>query len=261
MQIIRRAQWGARYADGGGSAPVPASEIWLHHSAGVTPDVAAPFDDDYKAVRDIEAECERRFGQGMSYTFLVTPVGLIFEGHTVGRLGAHTAGHNSAGRAICWVGNYETHGPTGLLIESTAWLLAEGHRQRWWSRHTFTGGHRDVGQTACPGQHAYDALAQINHRADQLWDDEPGQPPPPPSGGPDSIPSMTYGQSSDDVRRLQEFMTRVFAAYNCYIPTGYYGDATAAGLREFQRRTNVDGDGRTVGPQTKRQLWDHGYRP
>ncbi len=106
--MITRREWGAVHEDGFGPAPIPAGEIWLHHSAGVLPDLVPPFDDDFAAVRAIEREGERRFGRGMPYTFLVTPAGLVFEGHTVAREGAHTAGHNTIGRAICWTGNCRT---------------------------------------------------------------------------------------------------------------------------------------------------------
>jgi N-acetyl-anhydromuramyl-L-alanine amidase AmpD len=79
--------------------------------------------------------------------------------------------------------------------------------------------------------------------------------PPPPSG----IPDMRYGERSDNVLRLQQFMTSKFQSYNKYAPTGYYGDATKAGIAEFQRRTGiVGGDGENVGPQTKVQLAKYG---
>lgn len=76
-----------------------------------------------------------------------------------------------------------------------------------------------------------------------------------------------YGDRSNNVLKLQRFMTTYFPSYNPYTPTGYYGDATAAGVLEFQRRTkvtNADGsppDGRTVGERTMAQLLTYGFRP
>lgn len=165
MNIITRQQWGAAHDDGFGPAPLPAREVWLHHSATVAPDLAPPFDDDYAAVRTLERIGEQRFGGGISYTFVITPVGLIFEGHGVGRQGSHTLGRNMIGRGICWVGNYETQRPTPAQLDATAWLLAEGHRRGWWQRPALAGGHRDVVQTACPGRHAYAVIGEINRRA------------------------------------------------------------------------------------------------
>jgi len=165
MQIISRPEWGARHPDGAGDTPMPAREVWLHHSAGVLPDMTPPYDDDYAAVRAIEAEGQRRFKRGVPYTFVITPVGLIFQGLSVHRLGAHTYGHNTVGRAICWTGNYELHGPTEQLIEATAWLLRHGRDRGWWVTPALTGGHRDVSATVCPGRHAYAAIPEINRRA------------------------------------------------------------------------------------------------
>ena len=85
-------------------------------------------------------------------------------------------------------------------------------------------------------------------------------PPPPPPPPPGSLPSVSYGQTSNYILRLQQFMVSHFPAYNTYQPTGYFGPATAAGMREFQRRTGITSDGRTIGPQTNAQLWKYGWR-
>ncbi|HVI80651.1 MAG TPA: N-acetylmuramoyl-L-alanine amidase [Candidatus Acidoferrum sp.] len=91
----------------------------------------------------------------------------------------------------------------------------------------------------------------------------PTPAPTPTRPGPDSLPTLQYGQRSEEVRHLQEFMTKAFAGYNKYTPTGYYGDSTKAGVAEFQRRVGItgpDANGEIVGPRTKVQLWNFGYR-
>jgi hypothetical protein len=77
---------------------------------------------------------------------------------------------------------------------------------------------------------------------------------------PDALPTLHAGDQNPSVLSLQRFMTHTFSAYNRYDPTGFYGPLTTAGIKEFQRRTRIDGDGTTVGPQTKRQLFDQGWR-
>lgn len=156
QRVIPRAEWGARYDAGFGPAPVPATEVWLHHSATV------PSPDDVMTVRQLEQIGQDRFGGGISYTFVVTPSGRIFEGHGVGRRGAHTAGHNTQGRAICLAGNYEITPVTDAQLDAIRWLLRHGRDQRWWTAARLTGGHRDVSQTLCPGQRAYDLIPLIN---------------------------------------------------------------------------------------------------
>ena len=90
----------------------------------------------------------------------------------------------------------------------------------------------------------------------------PPIPPPAPSpADPDAIPTMRFGERSENVRRLQQFMTTHFASYNPYYPTGYYGEMTRDGIAEFQRRTGItgpDANGTIVGPRTKAQLAAYG---
>lgn len=86
--------------------------------------------------------------------------------------------------------------------------------------------------------------------------------PTPPPLGPDSIPDMAYGQTSDSVRHLQDWLNRMLPFYSHLPVTGFYGDLTAKVIAEFQRRVGiVGGDGKNCGPQTRRALWNAGYRP
>jgi lysozyme len=85
--------------------------------------------------------------------------------------------------------------------------------------------------------------------------------PTPPPSGPDSIPAMAYGQTSDSVRHLQDWLNHMFESYSHLPVTGFYGDLTQAVIREFQRRVNiVGGDGANVGPLTRAKLYEHGFR-
>jgi hypothetical protein len=167
VHIIGRKTWGARYPDGFGDAPLPAREVWLHHSATIAPDVVPPFDDDDDAVRTLERIGQDRFKGGISYTFAVTPAGRVYEGHSIGRRGAHTKGRNTIGRAIVLVGNYDQRHPTHAQLTAVAELLVHGRQVGWWPAARLAGGHRDApgAATACPGQHGHRAIAAINELA------------------------------------------------------------------------------------------------
>lgn len=165
MEIISRAQWGARHPNGFRDRRLPATQAWLHHSVTIAPDLVPPFDDDYAAIRAIEAVGQQRFGGGMSYTRLFTPVGLIFEGHGIGREGSHTAGRNTIGAGYCLVGNYDTQRPTDAQVRAIAWCLQHDHAAGWLDAPQLDGGHRDLKATACPGRHAYSAIGRINQLA------------------------------------------------------------------------------------------------
>jgi hypothetical protein len=167
VNIVSRADWGARHEDGAGPAPLPAEEVWLHHSVTVAPDLVPPYDDEDAAMRVLEAIGEAKFGRGVSYTFAVMPSGRVFAGHSPGRLGAHTKGRNSRARAIVLVGNYDRDQPGAAQLEATAALLVHGERQGYWTGNQLAGGHRDVpgAATVCPGRHAHALITFINYRA------------------------------------------------------------------------------------------------
>jgi hypothetical protein len=168
VEIISRARWGARYAAGFGAAPLPAREVWLHHTATSTPDANADEDDDTGDVRQVERIGQDRFGGGISYTFAVCPSGRIYEGTGVTRKGAHTKGRNGIARAIVLVGNFDVTRPPQRQLDAVAWLVAHGARMGWWPGQ-LAGGHRDApgANTACPGRYAYAAIEAINAAARQ----------------------------------------------------------------------------------------------
>jgi hypothetical protein len=171
MEVIGRKFWGAKHASAyqNRDAPLPADRVWLHHSVTIAPDLNPPFDDDDAAVRRLEQIGQDRFGWGMSYSFIITPIGRVYEGHRINGLGAHTGGQNSTSRAICLVGNYDERYPTRQQIHSAAQLLVWGAHpdRRWWRHPQLAGGHRDApgATTACPGRHAHAAIATINQLA------------------------------------------------------------------------------------------------
>lgn len=175
MEIISRARWGARYSAGFGPAPLPARELWLHHSVTIAPDLVwvdadgdGVEDDEERAMRTLDDIGQQRFGGGISYTFAVMPSGRIYEGHGVGRQGAHTGGRNDIARAIVLVGDYSSRPPTEAQKRAVAWLVVYGHRQGWWTVAGLSGGHRQAPKqiaTACPGDAALADIPEINQIA------------------------------------------------------------------------------------------------
>lgn len=170
MKIVQREEWGAAFEDGYGTSTLPADEVWLHHSVTIAPDLRPPFDDEHRAMRTLERIGEQRFGRGISYTLAVVPTGNVYEGHSVEREGAHTAGRNDKARAIVWVGNYDVDEPTPEMIQATAQLLVDGHAAGWWREPRLNGGHRQVpgAATACPGRHGLAAIDDVNAAAAKL---------------------------------------------------------------------------------------------
>lgn len=174
MEIIDRAVWGARYDDGSGDRALPAAEAWLHHSVTIAPDLVAPFDDEYRAMRTLEAIGEQRFGRGISYTFAVMPTGRVYEGHSVGRVGSHSYRRNTVAIGIVLVGDYDRRPPPPAMVQAVADLLRHAKERGWLRNARLNGGHRDFRATSCPGDAAYAAIPTINAFAAR-----PTTPPPP----------------------------------------------------------------------------------
>lgn len=80
----------------------------------------------------------------------------------------------------------------------------------------------------------------------------------------DSLPELTHGMRGDRrVASLQRFLNayRWVPALPLLPITGNYLDQTAAVLAAAQQQMGVSGgDGRNTGPQTRRALWERGWR-
>lgn len=163
--IISRETWGARHNDGFHNRKVGRLDKWLHHSVTTQLDTDASQDREEIEIRKLEDIGQSRFKGGISYTFVFAPSGRIYEGHSIGRVGAHTAGRNSISAGLCLLGNYETHEVTVEQVAAVAWLLNHGVTKGWWTENKLDGGHRDTKATACPGSNGYSAISTINAAA------------------------------------------------------------------------------------------------
>lgn len=155
--IIARSVWGAKPASlPGTEMRLPATQVFIHHS------VTEPTLDPYHDMRAIESIGLQRFGQ-FSYSYCVHPKdGLVLEG-CGSRRGAHTAQRNSTSFGICWIGNYDERSPKVQQIDATRWLIDDLQRKGWLVPGADILGHRDVYQTACPGQKLFSMLDIIRH--------------------------------------------------------------------------------------------------
>lgn len=160
MNIITRAEWGARPPKHRNTIPTPTPELWLHHTGGNHRGA--------NGMRAIQAfHMDGRGWSDIAYSFVVDRISLdVYEGRGAGVAGGHTRGHNRISHAICCMGNFEHLIPQDDLLELLAELVAYGHKQGWWPDQ-FTGGHRDAtgANTACPGRNLYARIPHINQLA------------------------------------------------------------------------------------------------
>ena len=112
----------------------------------------------------------------VGYNFLVDRFGRIWEGRYGGVdrpvVGAHTSGYNDDSFAMSAIGNFDVTRPSAAMVDAYgrlfAWKLSlhgvrAGSTRQWVTKRYLPAieGHRDVGQTACPGRYLYAKVPAI----------------------------------------------------------------------------------------------------
>lgn len=193
--IVTRAEWGADESlksTTGTCTRVfhPVQQLFVHHTAGVNDDPHP-----YATMRAIyHFHVQQRGWCDVGYNFVISPDGTTFEGrwarkyapwelhssentrgHAVS--GAHVAEFNSGSVGVSMMGNFSQMPPSPdarrALAELLAWE-ADRHDLPPKGTHTYKNpstslrkrlpyiaGHRDAGQTECPGNHLYRSLPAV----------------------------------------------------------------------------------------------------
>jgi hypothetical protein len=179
-QIYSRAQWGADERMRERSA-LHYGEVhggFVHHTVNAntyTPDQVP------SVIRGIYAyHTQSRGWSDIGYNFLVDRFGRIWEGRYGGVsrpvVGAHTLGYNDDAFAMSAIGNYDITRPSAATVAAFgrlfAWKLSlhgvSASSTRQWVTKRYLpaiNGHRDVGQTACPGRYLYAQIPTIRSLA------------------------------------------------------------------------------------------------
>jgi len=219
-EIITRAGWGADESIRKGPQEfAPISKLIVHHT--VTPNDDP---DPAQTVRAVYAYHTRHNGwNDIGYNFVVDQQGRVYEGrwarnyrpgeaptgedeHGNGVIGAHAKEVNPGTAGIAVLGDYSggvvPPGPAlDGLVRVLAWKAARHDidpkgtapfTAKDGSPRTFPNiaGHRDVGQTGCPGGRLYERLPEIRQRVAEALGAAPAAPAPPPSPLPPPPPPV-----------------------------------------------------------------------
>src|SRR3989339_629712 len=149
--------------------PAEIKKIIIHHTA-TTKDLDNP----KEAIRNIYYyhTITRGFGD-IGYNYVIDQTGKIYEGRAGGPrvVGGHTESYNHGSVGIAVLGNFENQDPpypvTKSLIELLNYLTKE-YKISPNKSSQFRGemlpniiGHRDAGQTSCPGINLYRMIPEI----------------------------------------------------------------------------------------------------
>lgn len=204
-EIYTRAQWGAdeskRSWDPSYADTIRAATI--HHTAGSNNYTEDEVPGMLRSIYQYHAVTQ---GWGdIGYNFLVDKFGRIWEGRYGGMastvIGAHAGGWNTNTFGVSMMGNYEdvqvSEASMDAVSSVIAWKLAlfgrdpQGTTQltgggsgtsRYPAGTTITTpvifGHREVGNTLCPGEYAWARMAEFRDRVETKLQTEPTSPYP-----------------------------------------------------------------------------------
>jgi len=182
-QIFSRAQWGAdeKLREKGLPDYGTIKTGFVHHTVNANDYTKA---DVPAIIRSIYAyHVISRGWRDIGYNFLVDRFGRIWEGRYGGVdkpvTGAHTLGYNDVAFAMSAIGNFDIAKPPQAVVDAYAklfaWKLsmynisatASGLKIHGKTLHAING-HRDVGQTACPGKYLYARIPDIRTEAAKI---------------------------------------------------------------------------------------------
>jgi hypothetical protein len=194
--IYSRAQWGANEKLREQTKPSYGTiqTGFIHHTVNANNYSAA---DVPALIRGIYAyHVVSRGWRDIGYNFLIDRFGRIWEGRYGGVgspvVGAHTKGYNEVSFAASAIGNFDIAQPPQAVLDAFArlfaWKLslyniradASGLKVKTRVLHAING-HRDVGQTACPGRYLYAKIPTIRVLAQRIQDAAQSGTPVPPA--------------------------------------------------------------------------------
>ncbi|KAL4236846.1 hypothetical protein ACF0H5_005232 [Mactra antiquata] len=161
VNIISRAQWGARSPTHVSYISVPVSEFFIHHTESPS---CSSITECSARVRGIQNyHMDSRGWSDIGYSFLVGEDGNVYEGRGWSHVGAHTAGYNSRSFAASMIGSYMNHLPNSKALTAVKNLIACGVQLGKITSSYRLFGHRDAGQTNCPGDALYAEIQTWPH--------------------------------------------------------------------------------------------------
>lgn len=129
-------------------------------------------------LRKIQSAHRMRMRAGdIGYHFIIDPAGKVWEGRSIGYTGAHVRSHNSGNLGIMVLGNFEIQHPTPEQIQTLDAFIGV-MRVKYDIPISAVRAHRDLANTACPGENLYGRiteLASLNHT--ETFDPEPVKSP------------------------------------------------------------------------------------
>ncbi|XP_058489182.1 peptidoglycan recognition protein 5 [Solea solea] len=159
VDIVERAQWRAAEPKQTERLKSSARRVIIHHTA--LPGCKGLEECKQQIFSIQRGHMVDRGFDDIGYNFLIGQDGRVFEGRGWGVVGAHSRGNNHDSVGIAFMGNFNNDSPSKDAILSVNQLLQSGVSRGFLHADFSLLGHRDLGNTQCPGENLYAALAQL----------------------------------------------------------------------------------------------------
>jgi LysM repeat protein len=151
-RLIGRSQWTTDAVKSNIRPIGRVGRLTVHHTGEHGKMATMP---DIEVVRVIERyhRNERKWA-AIGYHYVVGRDGDVFEGRPARFQGAHVAGANTQNIGISMIGDFHRNQPSVRQLASLKSFLTD-QRQRYGLGRDRVFGHRDLGNSICPGDHLY----------------------------------------------------------------------------------------------------------
>jgi LysM repeat protein len=147
--LVPRSGWTKARIAGNHTKMGAVSRLTLHHTGQHQGMVGKS---DLEIVRMIDRyHREGRKWSAIGYHYLVGRDGRIYEGRPVSIQGAHVSQHNSGNIGISCIGDFQQHLPSDRQLGALIGFL-DDQRNRYGVPKKRIYGHKDLGNTVCPGK-------------------------------------------------------------------------------------------------------------
>lgn len=159
--FVSREEWGARP-----SGPVmylgePAPFVVIHHT--YIPTICLTRDDCESKMRSMQNTHQITNGwEDIGYNFAVGGEGSVYEGRGWDVVGAHAVGYNVRSVGICLIGDFISNLPPQAQLDTAKALINTGVELGYISPDYQLVGHRQVGDTECPGDALFNEISTWN---------------------------------------------------------------------------------------------------
>ena len=107
----------------------------------------------------LTAHLKRGFGD-VGYHFIVDYAGRVWEGRSLAFEGAHVSAQNEGNIGVMLLGNFERQEPSAEQM-ATLGRVVTGLRETFTMKKHRLYGHRDLGQSCCPGRNLYPRVVSL----------------------------------------------------------------------------------------------------